>query len=367
MQSRVNLKKKGEINMNKRLNLLKKLLIIGVMSALVLVGCSKAESKAPAETPAGAPDAQAELTDKEAAEIASYPNKPINVIVAYGAGGGTDVSARILLPYVEKELGATMNVVNVTGGSGYVGWTQMLNATKDGYTIAYINTPTVITGYLNPEAKRDPQLENFALIANHVVDYGVIGINANDSRFSNLEEFIEYAKVNEVTATTTGLGSDDHISLLKFNKAFGTKILAVHDTGYGTSKASVMGGNIDALYVNIGDILPDHQSGNLKCIGVLAPERSELISDVPTVKEITGVSVVNYASRGIAAQNGVPKEILDKLNKAFLEAMNNPELKEKIKEVGLDMVPMDRKEYKEFLLAEEKSLIELKPLLGWDK
>lgn len=346
--------------MEKRFNSIKKLLVIGLMATLLLASCSTGQ---PSASPASA-----EASDtKKTSEAAAYPKKAIKVIVAYGAGGGTDVSARMLLPYVEKELGVPMNVVNITGGAGYVGWTELLNSPKDGYTIAYINTPTIITGYLNPEAGRDRQLDNFALIANHVIDYGTIGIRPNDPRFSNLQEFIEYAKKNEVTATTTGLGSDDHIALLKFNQAFGTKIVPVHDTGYGTSKASVLGGHIDALFVNIGDILTDHKNGTLKALAVFAPERSKLMPDVPTVEEVTGKQVYNWASRGIAAAKGVPDEIIDKLSKAFLKAMEDPELDAKIKDVGLDMVPMDPAKYHEFLLGEEKSLTELLPLLGWDK
>ena len=347
--------------MKKGMNLLKSLLIIVVISALFLSGCS---SPKPA---ADAVPAESKGAETTASQYASYPDKPITVIVAYGAGGGTDVSARMLLPYVEKELGATMNVVNITGGAGWVGWTDLLKSEKDGYTIAYINTPTVITGYLNPEAQREPQLDNFALIANHVIDYGTIGIKSDDPRFSNLEEFIAYAKENEVTATTTGLGSDDHIALLKFNEAFGTKILPVHDTGYGTSKASVLGGHIDALFVNIGDILVDHEGGALKALAVLSPERSSLMNDVPTVEEVTGEPVYNWASRGLATVKGVPEEIVEKLNKAFLKAMESEELKEKINKVGLDMVPLDRKEYYDFLLGEEKVLKELLPLLGWNR
>ena len=356
-----NYKEEGIKFMKKRIDLLQSILTVILISVLLLSGCSSPQ-----------PDTSAEPSVSEEAktptsEYASYPEKPITVIVAYGAGGGTDVSARMLLPYVEKELGVTMNVVNITGGAGWVGWTELLKSKKDGYTIAYINTPTVITGYLNPEAKRDPQLDNFALIANHVIDYGTIGIRANDSRFSNLEEFIAYAKENVVTATTTGLGSDDHIALLKFNEAFGTKITPVHDTGYGTSKASVLGGHIDALFVNIGDILVDHQGGKLKALAILAPERSSLMEDVPTVEELTGEKVYNWASRGLATVKGVPEEIVEKLSKTFLKAMENKELDEKIKQVGLDMVPLDPEEYYNFLLEEEKALKELLPLLGWDK
>lgn len=329
------------------------ILIVLIIAFTLLVGCNS-ESNMPVQ----------QDTDKN--KMSTYPEKSIDVIVAYGAGGGTDMSARTLLPYVEEELGVTMNVINITGGAGYVGWTELLNRPKDGYTIAYINTPTIITGYLNPDAQRDRQLDNFELIANHVIDYGTVVVRSDDSRFSNLEEFIAYAQENEVTGTTTGAGSDDHIALLKFNEAFGTKIVPLHDTGYGTSKASVLGGHVDALFVNIGDALFDHQGGDLKALAIFAPERSDLMDDVPTVEEITGEPLYNYASRGIAVAKGVPDEIVEILRDSFLKAMNNPELIEKINDMGLDQVPLEHEEYKELLLEEEQSLIELLPLLGWD-
>lgn len=343
--------------------------VLLMFMTLSLVACgTSGDSGAESTPPASQNENQQSETEgtDTSSEYASYPEEPITVIVAYGAGGGTDISARILLPYVEKELGVPLNVVNITGGSGWVGWTELLNSPKDGYTIAYINTPTVITGYLNPEVNRDNHIDDFELIANHVIDYGVLVIRPDDTRFSNLEEIIEYAKENEVTVTTTGLASDDHIAALKMNEEFGTKFVPVHDTGFGTSKAAVLGGHVDAMFVNVGDVFVDHERGELKTVAVLAPERSELMPDVPTVEEITGKEVYNWASRGVAAAKGVPEEIIEKLNKAFLKAMEDEELNSKIKEVGLAMVPLDREEYYEFLLEEEKTLIELMPLLGWD-
>ena len=133
----------------------------------------------------------------EAETAETYPTRPIQVIVAFSAGGQTDVGARQLMPLVEKELeGSDIQVVNQPGAGGWVGWNQAVNADPDGYTLAYLNTPNLVSGYMNPELGRDQTYEDFAYIANQVTDPGTISIRPDEDRFTDLESLIEYAKEN---------------------------------------------------------------------------------------------------------------------------------------------------------------------------
>ncbi|QNB48060.1 tripartite tricarboxylate transporter substrate binding protein [Thermanaerosceptrum fracticalcis] len=323
------------------------LAVICLFTLAILAGCGGGEKGA------------AKKDDK-------YPSKPINVIVSYAAGGGTDVGARILLPYVEKELGVPLNVINKPGGGGWVGWTDLLKADPDGYTIGYINTPNLMTGYLDPQYKRDKTIDDFAVIANHVLDYGAIAINPKETRFKDLKELLEYAKKNEVTATTTGVGSDDHIAILKINKALGTKFVPVHTKGAAEGKASVMGGHVDTYFANVGEVLAPHKSGELKTIGVMAPERSEFFPDIPTLKE-AGADVTSWSGRGLAAPKGIDPAKLEKLVAAFEKAMKNEEHIQKMKDMGLAPKFMKGEEYVKFLKDDEKGVIEVSDLLGWKK
>ena len=166
-----------------------KLLVILLLTVLIFAGCA---------------DQASEIVEVEKPGEIDFPTRPITLIVSFSAGGGTDVGARLLIPYVEKELGVNINVVNKPGGSGWVGWTELLSAKPDGYTIGYINTPNLLVGYLDPQFNRDENIDSFALISNHVVDYGAISISPKETRFTNAKELFEYAKINEVTATTTG-------------------------------------------------------------------------------------------------------------------------------------------------------------------
>jgi tripartite-type tricarboxylate transporter receptor subunit TctC len=229
-----------------------------------------------------------------------FPSRPIDVIVAYEAGGGTDVGARILQPFVEEELGQSINIVNRPGGGGWVGWTELAQAEPDGYTIGFINTPNLMTGYLNPEFNREQSLESFAPIGNQVTDYGAIAINPDDSRFSTIEELIEYAKENGLTATSTGVGSDDHFASLTLNDEFGTKFEAIHNSGAAESRAAVLGGNVDVLFANVGEVKPLHDDEELKVLAVMreTAERSPFLPDVPTLPEAGYDGVYSWSSRG---------------------------------------------------------------------
>ncbi|QOY38255.1 tripartite tricarboxylate transporter substrate binding protein [Anaerobacillus isosaccharinicus] len=302
-------------------------------------------------------------SDKKASE--EFPTKPITVIVSFGAGGGTDIGARILLPYVEKELGVPITVVNKDGGGGWVGWTDLLNQKKDGYTIGYINTPNLMTGYLNPELKRNNSLEDFDVIANHVLDYGAIAVRADDDRFETIEDLIEYAKGQELTTTSTGVASDDHVAALKVNKAHGTQFVAVHGSGAVYGKAGVLGGHIDVYFANVGEVTVPEKNGELRVLAVMAPERSDFLPHVPTLEEKGFGEIYSWSARGIAAAKGVDQAKLDIIIAAFEKALNDPEHIEKMENMGLEVKPMYRDEYRNFLTEDEAGVKEVLDLLGW--
>jgi len=293
---------------------------------------------------------------------AKYPEKTITVIVAYGAGGGTDVGARILIPYVEKELGVPVVVVNKAGGSGWVGWTALVNSKPDGYTIGFINSPNIFPGYLDPQYKRNVTLDDFSLIANQVVDLGAIAINPSDKRFSSLKELVEFAKKEEVTCAQDGVGSDDWMAMMRFNKQYGTKFVSVATKSTAESIAGVMGGHMDVTFANVGELTTPHQSGSLKVVGVMSDERSQFLPDVPCTEEL-GYKIYSSSSRGIAGPKGIDEEKLEILIKAFENAINNKEHIEKMKELGLAVKFMKGEEFKNHLKADEQAV---KDIAWWN-
>ena len=124
--------------------------------------------------------------------LADYPEKGVTLIVAYGAGGGTDTTARLLAADLEKTIGHSVTVQNVTGGGGWNGWGTIAAADTDGYTIGYINIPNMYSGYLNPEMLRKENLESFKPLMNHVTDYCVWAVKP-DSPFKTVADVIAAA------------------------------------------------------------------------------------------------------------------------------------------------------------------------------
>lgn len=295
----------------------------------------------------------------------SYPERPISTIISFGAGGNTDVGARILFPAVERELGVPLNIINRPGGGGWVGWTQLLNASNDGYTLGYINTPNLITGYMDPQYSRNIDLADFELIANHVTDYGVISINKDETRFSNIEELFSYAQSNMLTASTTGANGDDHIAMLKMNHHFDTQFVPVHTTGTAEQRAAILGGHVDVNFSNVGDTNIAHRNGDLKIIAVMAPERSDFIPDVPTLEELGYSGVISWSARGIAAPKGIDPVQLARLQEAFVKGMQDPEHLAKMEEMGLMVDIRTGDDYREMLEEEEQGVRSLESLLGW--
>jgi len=326
-----------------------KLLVILLLTVLIFAGCA---------------DQASEIVEVEKPGEIDFPTRPITLIVSFSAGGGTDVGARLLIPYVEKELGVNINVVNKPGGSGWVGWTELLSAKPDGYTIGYINTPNLLVGYLDPQFNRDENIDSFALISNHVVDYGAISISPKETRFTNAKELFEYAKINEVTATTTGAGGDEHIAMLMLNNKYGTKFVPLHTAGAAEGRAAILGGHVDVYFANVGEVRDMHNDKEVITVAVMAPERSQFLPDVTTIKEI-GYDVSSWSARGLAAPAGIDQAVLDKLIAAFDKGLSNPEHLAEMENLGLAVKPMKGDEYRNFLLEDEKNVIGVSELLGF--
>lgn len=295
----------------------------------------------------------------------SFPDKPITLIVAYAAGGGTDTGARILQQYLEKELGVTVNIENKPGGAGWIAWSELANAKPDGYTIGYINSPNIITGYLDPQNKRDENLEDFQFIANHVLDPGVVAIKKGENRFTNFKELIEYAKNNHLTATTSGIGSNDHMAILKMNEYYGTNITPVHTKGAAEGSTQVLGGHVDLFVAKTGEAVKLHDSGQLEAIAVFSEERSTFLKDVPTTEELGYKDLKFRSARGIAAPSGLSEEKLEILNAALKKAIENEEHVEKMGQQGLQVHYLNPEEYKKMMIEDENDVKSLSKLLGY--
>jgi tripartite-type tricarboxylate transporter receptor subunit TctC len=282
---------------------------------------------------------------------AQYPERPIQMIVAYNPGGGTDVAARTLVPYIEKHLGgaATISVLNKPGAGGEVGFTALATAEPDGYTIGFINTPVLMTIPIEREARYT--LDSFEPIGNVVYDPGVFAVSA-DGEIKTLDDLVAAAKERpgELTYATTGIGSDDHLAMLKFQRLTDTELQHVPFEGSAPARAALLGGHVDVGVINAGEAMPYAEEGKVALLGQMAGERWEGAADVPTFKE-QGYDIVSGSARGIAAPAGTPQEAVDALAAAIEKAVMDPEFRQKAEEQALPLEYLGPQEYQQSLEA----------------
>src|SRR5699024_7138045 len=295
----------------------------------------------------------------------NFPDKDITLLVAYEAGGGTDTGARILQPYLEEELGVNVNIENKPGGAGWVAWGELVSSNPDGYTLAYVNSPNLITGYLDPEYDRDNDLSDFQFIANHVLDPGVIAVKEDEDRFEDFEEMIEYAQDHELTATTSGVGSNDHMAILLMNENYDTNITPVHTDGAAEGSAQVIGGHTDLFVAKVGEAVDHVENGEMKAIAVDSEDKSPFLEDTPTTEELGYPEVNHRSSRGIAAPKDLPDDVLEKLSNAVEKAIENEEQIGQMEEQGLEVEHLDPQEFEDRMKEDEDQVEDLSDLLGF--
>ncbi|MFZ0851021.1 MAG: tripartite tricarboxylate transporter substrate binding protein [Hyphomicrobiaceae bacterium] len=297
---------------------------------------------------AGATLALAALTGTASAQ--QFPDKPIQLMVAFPAGGSTDVAARIVAAIAEKALGQSIVVVNKGGAGGQIGWTELVRQKPDGYYIGFINLPATNTVILDPERKAIFTEKDFTPIINQVLDPGVIWVRA-DSPYKTVQDLIDAAKKSPGTirAATTGILSDDHLAILMTEEAApGANFRLVHLEGGAAQFKEIMSGNIDVAFDNVGSIVKRVQSGEVRALAVMDDVRSKFLPDVPTMKELGYSTVISSSTRGIAGPKGMPAPIVDKLRDVLHKAMADPEHVKKLEDQGIAIKIMVGDEYDKY-------------------
>jgi len=298
---------------------------------------------------------------------AAYPEKPITLIVAFGAGGGTDLLVRALAPFLEKELGegARVEVVNKPGAGGEIGFAAIADAAPDGYTLGSINSPNVTAIPIERQARY--AMDRLDPLYNLVDDPGAFAANT-EGQFKSLADVVTFAKANPNTVTvgTTGIGSDDHLAMLVFQRQAGVTFTHVPFQGSAANEAALSAKKIMLSSVNIGEALQYKQKDPIAVLGVMAERRAENAPDAPTFKE-QGFAAQMSSLRGIAAPKGLPPEIRAKLVDALGKAANAPGFQAKAKELFQPLRLLPPEAYAAELTAATAALRELWASNPWLK
>jgi len=314
-------------------------IIVMLLSAsLAFAGGSK-EGNAP-----GKPAAAEEKTS-------TWPNKPVTLMVGYSAGGSSDLGARFLARSLEKELGQPVVVENKPGSASWVAWNQLLyNIPKDGYTFALTNL-SILFGAYDEKNPRKETIDSFELMANQAIDYQVIAIRSDETRFSDFKSLIEYSKKNDllVAAASTGITSGDTSIGKMMENEFGSKITIVPVAGSKDAETMFVSKNTDILFGNVGDTTVGHNSGSFKIIVVFGEERSMQIPEVPTAIETGLCDYVSFSARGYSYAKGVDPSIVEKMTKALAKAIEDPECVANMNKMGVEVKLYTGEKYKNLL------------------
>jgi tripartite-type tricarboxylate transporter receptor subunit TctC len=273
-----------------------------------------------------------------------YPTRPITLIVPFAAGGGVDVSARIQAQRMSELLGQPIVIENIGAAAGMEGSLRVAKSPPDGYTMLIGNSGTHA---FNQSLYKKP-------LYNAVTDFTPVGLATESPRIliarkdlpvNNLQEFIAYVKANQAKMQfgSAGVGSGTHLPCVLLNIALGVNVTHVPYRGEGPAQQDLIGGRIDYMCSTIQTGAALAKQGEVKGIAVMSPRRVGIIPDLPTTGEqgLPGVEASVWSAFFLPA--GSPAPIVQKLNKAMSDALDDPALRKRLEDLGLEIAAPDRR------------------------
>jgi tripartite-type tricarboxylate transporter receptor subunit TctC len=287
------------------------------------------------------------------AQAQAWPAKPVTMVVPFPAGGSTDVIARAVAPKLQEQLGGSFVVDNKAGAGGTVGAAAVKRAPADGYTILVSSLgPYVIAPHLIKNPGYDP-LKDFDYLTLAVQAPNVLVVPAN-SPHKTLAELIAFQKANpgKMSFASAGNGTSDHLTAEVFWQTTLTSGLHVPYKGGAPAMSDLLGGQVDATFMNINTGLANIRAGKLRALAITSARRSPVLPDVPTLEEsgIHGVTV--YSWQAFAAPKGLPADIKARLHAALVAALNDPTVKPKLLELGFEIVANTPEQFTAFQASE---------------
>jgi tripartite-type tricarboxylate transporter receptor subunit TctC len=283
-----------------------------------------------------------------------YPNQQIKIICPFPAGGGTDLTARLLAEQLAKSFGQPVVVENRTGASGMIGTGAAAKAAPDGYTVLVASGEVALNPHLYKEKMAydwDKELQPVTLL---VKVPNLLAVNT-DVPAKTVGELVEYAKQNKgkLTFSSSGVGNPQQLTGELFNRMAGVDIRHVPYKGAAPQIADVAGKHITMTFVSIGAALPFVESGRIRPIAVTSKTRVSALPNVPAIAEyppLANFELVNFF--GFFAPANIPDAVLKRLNAAAVQALKAPEMANKLKASGFEPSPTSPDEFRQFIRSE---------------
>jgi len=286
----------------------------------------------------------------------SWPTRTITLIIPFAPGGGIDASARIQAQHLGELLGQTIVAENVGAAAGMVGSSRVARAEPDGYTFLIGN---IGTHAYNQSLYKKP-------LYNAATDFAPIGLVSESPRIlvarkdlpvKNLKEFIAYAKANQAKMqyASAGVGSGTHLPCALLNRAIGVEVTHIPYRGAGPAMQDLIAGRVDYMCDTIQTGATQAKAQTVRGIAVMAPRRAPIIADLPTSGEQGLPGVEASAWNAFFFPKGTPDTIVRRMNKAMGDMLDNPSVRKRLEDLGLEIVPPERRspEYLAKFLPEE--------------
>jgi tripartite-type tricarboxylate transporter receptor subunit TctC len=282
--------------------------------------------------------------------MGAWPEKPIKMMIGYAPGGSTDVVARLIGPKLGERLGQPIVIENKPGGAGDFAAEMMLQSPPDGYTLMM---STVALHAINPgmlKQKFDP-INDFTPIA-LVCSYPMIMIASPQTTFRSLTEFKDISAKDSIFYASSGVGSPGHLSGELLRKATNANITHVPYKGGSPSTLAIMSGEAQINFATLPAVVPQIRGGKVRAIALASSQRNPAVPDVPTMAEwgIPDFDVGTWS--GIIGPRGIPADVVQKINKAVADVVNDPAIKQRLLEEGSEIRLMTPAEFGAFIRAE---------------
>ncbi|HEV8552048.1 MAG TPA: tripartite tricarboxylate transporter substrate binding protein [Casimicrobiaceae bacterium] len=291
------------------------------------------------------------------AALGAYPERPITLIVPWGAGGGTDATARIIGVLLEKELGQPINVVNRTGGSGVVGHSAIAQAAPDGYTIGII---TVEIGMMHWQGLTELNGTSYTPVGLVNADPAGLQVRA-DAPYKNANDLVAAVKANpgKFKASGTGQGGIWHLAIagmLRDLKVDPTSVPWVPSNGAAPGLQDLVAGGVEIVPCSLPEARSMIDAGKVKSLAVMADQPAALYPNVPTLKAATGSSWTMAAWRGIAAPKNIPPEARDKLVAALRKIVASKDYTDFMAKQGYGVIYAGPEDFAKFMAKSDTDL-----------
>ena len=286
-----------------------------------------------------------------AASSQSYPSRPVRMVIPFTPGTGTDVAARVLAQHLSASLGQPFVVDNKPGAGGSIGAMEVVRAAPDGYTLLFGSSSTLAANVaLLKNLPYDP-IKDLSPIAG-VADSVTALVVRSSFPPKSIEEFVAYVKQRPGKINAGYGSSSTQMSIAVLGKLAGLNVVAVPYKGVPLAVNDLLGGTLDFIFADLGNVLPHVKAGTMRGIGITAAKRSELVPTWPSLSEAFGGFEDITGWIAIAGPAGLPKDIADKLALNTSQALMQPEVKNRLALFGLAPMPMQPERLKAFMATE---------------